>query len=671
MDLANAARYPKCPFSDPVPLIRHFSFRPEINGLRAIAVLAVVFYHAGLGCPGGYVGVDVFFVISGFLISSLIWKDLEKGTFTFAGFWERRFRRIGPALIAVVLAVLFVGYLVMLPEDLSSMGRAAASQALFLANIHYWMNTGYFVGTAEEKPLLHTWSLAVEEQFYLIAPIALWGLYRSKTLNNRLSVLALLGGGFFASLGMSELCLARFPGATFYLLPTRAWELLLGALTAFLPRQGRLIQTRLMQEIIHIAGLALILISIFLYSSQTRFPGLAALPPTVGTAILLWANAGSDHRTSVTKMMTWPPMLFVGLISYSLYLWHWPLLAFSKYLSPAPLTGLWRGGILIFGFGCAVLSWKFVETPFRERRFAPRPRTLWVSTATSLASIFALGILCWGMQGFPHRFSPQMQSYARARSDTGLIIELTTEDIAKDRVPPIGVRDLTVHPTVLVWGDSHAMAALPAIDQFLKENGLSGRAITHSSTAPVLGWYVPSSISISSGLDQESIPFGEAVIAYVTKHKITSVILIGCWSGYLGHDSISNPLRTALLKTVQRLNDIGTTPWIMLDVPIHAVNIPKALSLSANGQALGIQNCARPSEQDELGKSDPELLTELEAAGARILDPKPLFLNEAGDRYIFQKGETLLYRDANHLTSKGALLMLTPLLRRNFHPDHF
>ena len=650
-----------------MPMISRFSYRPEINGLRAIAVLAVVFFHAGFGCPGGYVGVDVFFVISGFLISSLIWKDLENGSFTLAGFWERRFRRIGPALIAVVLAVLVAGYLVMLPEDLRSLGKAAASQSLFLANIHYWMNTGYFVGTAEEKPLLHTWSLAVEEQFYMIAPLALWAIYRSKALSSRRSILTILGGGFFASLAMSELCLTRFPGATFYLLPTRAWELILGAIAAFLPFQRRLLQTRWLMELIQLSGLALILASVFLYTAKTRFPGLSALPPTIGTAMLLWVNPGGSYKGSVAKILVWPPMVFVGLISYSLYLWHWPILAFSKYLALAPLSYMSRCAMLIAGLGCAILSWKYIEAPFRERKIAASSRPMWVFTAAGLASIFALGILCWGMQGLPGRFSPQMLAYAAARSDIGYIGELTVEDIRQDRVPEIGTSGPSTPPSVLVWGDSHAMAALPAIDQFLKEKGLSGRAITHSSTAPVLGWYFRSEFSGRSGLDKGSLAFAEAVISYVHDHHISQVVLNGCWIWYLEQDDNPEPFHAALLNTVRRLDSVGARPWVMLDVPFHSFNIPKVLSLSAAGHHFAMQNSARPNSRNEIGNVFPNLLKEIELAGGNTLDPKPSFLNESGDRYIFEKDNILLYRDSNHLTSKGSKLILLPFLHRNFH----
>lgn len=182
-----------------MPLIRNFRYRPEIDGLRAVAVLAVVLFHAGFGCSGGYVGVDVFFVISGFLITSLIWKDLEDGRFTFANFWERRARRIIPALVVVTVATLIAGWFLLLPPDFESLGKASAAQAVFAANLYYWRDSDYFASDADSKPLLHTWSLAVEEQFYLFVPFLLWGLFRSIALRNRMAVISILLTGFILS----------------------------------------------------------------------------------------------------------------------------------------------------------------------------------------------------------------------------------------------------------------------------------------------------------------------------------------------------------------------------------------------------------------------------------------------------------------------------------------
>ncbi|HPO71987.1 MAG TPA: acyltransferase, partial [Armatimonadota bacterium] len=301
-------------------LIPKLQYRPEVDGLRAVAILSVLFYHAGFGCHGGYVGVDVFFVISGFLITSLIWNDLEAGRFTFAQFWERRARRIVPASVVVMAVVVAAGLFLLLPPDLEALGRAAASQAAFGANIYYWRTTGYFGGNTDEMPLLHTWSLAVEEQFYFIVPFILWGMFRFPALRSRPAVLSVLLAGFVISFATSVWGVHYRRDATFYLLPTRAWELLLGALVAFLPVSPRHLARGHAREFVAIAGMLLILFAVFTYSPETLFPGPAAIPPCLGTALVIWANQrrDGDVPTFLGKALSVRPLVFIGLISYSL-----------------------------------------------------------------------------------------------------------------------------------------------------------------------------------------------------------------------------------------------------------------------------------------------------------------------------------------------------------------
>jgi peptidoglycan/LPS O-acetylase OafA/YrhL len=287
-----------------MPLISNFRYRPEIDGLRAIAVMAVVLFHAGLGVTGGFIGVDVFFVISGFLITSLIFKDLEAGKFSFTNFWERRARRIIPASVAMVFAVLIAGWFLLLPSDYAALGKSAAMHAAFAANFYFWRSTNYFSGPADELPLLHTWSLAVEEQFYLFVPLLLAGLFRLPKLRSRRVLLLLFGIGFVISLALSIIAVPRMPAAAFYLLPTRAWELLAGSIIAILPTVSL---SRPLRELLCWTGFALILIPCFLYTKQTPFPGLAALPPCLGTALFIWVSGSTASEIQNSKFkISWP-----------------------------------------------------------------------------------------------------------------------------------------------------------------------------------------------------------------------------------------------------------------------------------------------------------------------------------------------------------------------------
>lgn len=643
-------------------LISEFRYRPEIDGLRALAVVAVVLFHAGFGCPGGYVGVDVFFVISGFLITSLIWKDLESGCFTFAHFWERRARRIVPALVVVTLATMLAGWYWLLPQDFENLGRACASQAVFAANIHYWLDSGYFAGAAEEKPLLHTWSLAVEEQFYLVVPFLFWAMFRFARTRTRTAVISILASGFALSLAASIYGVARSPSATFYLLPTRAWELLLGSLVTVLPAVVFMQRRRGSREILALAGCALILGPVFFYTRETRFPGLAALPPCLGTALLIWANSRSENRapTAIGALLSLRPVVFVGLISYSLYLWHWPFLVFGRYLALSPLSTELRMVLIGFGLVFAILSWKYVETPFRERRVGGSRKSILAFAGGGLTLVLACGLLCMKMHGFPQRFPLQAQEFANAKDDASLIRQVTIEDVLADKLEPIGIRNATVPPTVLVWGDSHAMAAVPAVDAFLEEKGLAGRAAMHAATPPVLDWYVWS----KNGLKEESIAYNDAILAYIQSHKISDVILIAYWHIYSQNEQGDPPrFNASLVETVRRLVAIGARPWILLEVPIHSFDVPRALSRSIIAHEEVATLRAKQAAWKELDADDKKLFADIESAGGRILDPKPRFLDQADQHYVIQAEGLVLYRDTDHLTTKGAKLMLLPLFR--------
>lgn len=647
-----------------MPRMASLNYRPEIDGLRAVAVVPVVLYHAGLGFPGGYTGVDVFFVISGFLITSLIWKDLEAGRFTLLGFWERRARRIVPALAVMVLATLAAGWFLLLPAEYASLGWSAASQAVFLANVFFWRDSGYFSDAAHEKPLLHTWSLAVEEQFYLIVPWVLWALYRLFSQSRQRAVVVALVGASAVSLAMSIYGVARHPSAAFYLLPTRAWELLCGSIVAFMPAPSWPADRRAVRETLAAIGLTLIVAPMLVYSSTTPFPGLAAVPSCLGTALVIWVAAprgGGGVPTAVEKGLALRPMVYVGLISYSLYLWHWPLLAFDAYLSATEVESSRRYLLPLCAWLLAHLSWRYVETPFRDRRYGLTRRTVFAAAGAGLASVFVLGLVCGTQQGFPARVSPQANAAAAAKFDMSFIHELTPDDIVQGRLVPLG-SPTGGRPRVLAWGDSHAMAAMPAVDAWLAEQGLAGWAATHSATTPVLDWY-----DGAGGLFAEAPHFNRAVLEFVRREKIGDILLIARWNRAISKNrSDGDPSLTfgaALLSTVRELVAAGAQPWILLDVPDPLFDVPRRLShplyehgtLSALGSPVETRN--------EFDVYDPQLRGAVEAAGGRFIDPKPRFVDASGTCYVIELDDTPLYRDRHHLSTKGAKLMLLPVLR--------
>uniref|UniRef100_UPI0035AECCDB acyltransferase family protein n=1 Tax=Rhodoblastus sp. TaxID=1962975 RepID=UPI0035AECCDB len=339
-------------------------YRADIDGLRAIAVVSVVVFHVSQSIlNGGFVGVDVFFVISGYLITLGILEGMDRGAFTLGGFYANRCRRIAPAylvtLAVVTIGVVLVGY----PAETKGYGGSLIAAIFSVSNIYFWLTTNYFALAAEELPLLHTWSLAVEEQFYLFFPLILaWSLKRG-----RRPAIITLAAIFLLSLASSALLVHIWPVGTFYSLPTRAWELLLGSLLAMECRwraSHGFRPTPAVVSLIAVAGLLCMGYAIYFFNSNMAFPGLAAALPCLGAGAVIYA--GSVAATPVSRLLSLAPMRFVGKISYSLYLWHWPILVFQKiapFIPGSESKIVARGGVIALSFVAAALSWRFIEQP--------------------------------------------------------------------------------------------------------------------------------------------------------------------------------------------------------------------------------------------------------------------------------------------------------------------
>jgi peptidoglycan/LPS O-acetylase OafA/YrhL len=384
------------------------AYRPDIDGLRAIAVLAVVGFHVGiLWLPGGYVGVDIFFVISGYLIGSIIISEVRGGRFSLARFYVRRIRRIVPALVVMMLCVLAAAYVLLLPVELANHAASAISVALSVSNIYFLNHTGYFDAPAATTPLLHTWSLSVEEQFYAVFPLVVLLLHRFLPRRLEAAVILLM----LVSFAFSAVAVATDPERAFYLAPLRAWELLLGTFLAIRPWTW--ISRAWIRDVMAAIGLGLIAFAIRKFTFETPFPGVAALAPCVGAALVI--AAGQSGPSLVGRLLSLRPVVFFGLISYSLYLWHWPILVFQRtdsillsHASPRTTQAV----VIAVSIAVATLSWKFVEQPFRKHRPTQRNARVYAGGFAALALVIAPAVVMVWSNGLADRFNPQANKYA-------------------------------------------------------------------------------------------------------------------------------------------------------------------------------------------------------------------------------------------------------------------
>ncbi|MEM7248770.1 MAG: acyltransferase family protein [Acidobacteriota bacterium] len=651
-------------------------YRPDVDGLRAVSVVLVVLYHAGGLVPGGYVGVDVFFVISGFLITSLIRSELETGRFSLVRFYERRVRRILPASLACAVGTIALGSVVMLPADFADLGDSAIAHALALANVFFLRQGGYFAGPSDVQPLLHSWSLAVEEQFYLFYPLLLMLVFRLR----RASLTWVVSGLTVASFALSTWSVAAWPDATFYLLPFRAWELLIGGLLAIvsLPRLGRVAR-----ELGSVTGLALIVLAAVLFDASTTFPGPTALLPCLGAVLLIASHSGETEPTTIGRVLTLRPMVFVGLISYSLYLWHWPIMALMRY-SLIELDLVASAVAILLSFVLAVLSWRFVEQPFRRSRSretgsdeaAQRDRRrVFVAGALATLAVLALGAVLRFTGGLPQRLGPEATVLAEDATWHGADMEMTGTQVDH---PRIGATE-SARDSFVVWGDSHAMMLSDVLDHVAREAGVSGRFIASSGVPPLpevwrkdRGEPAPTSTRIVEELvaagprDVILIArwsvwtegYGEGDLAYEVRGQRFDECIIGdeqteTHSPEDGRRVLNEHLRD-LVATLQAA---GKRTWIVQQVPEQQGPTAFPWFLQHRlGWTRELHPTTREKHEHRQGAVNT-ILTTAVSEGARLVETQDLFFDEESRPILIRDGRAC-YRDNDHLSKHGARALL-------------
>ncbi len=642
------------------------TYREDIDGLRAIAVLAVILNHAKIpGFPGGYIGVDVFFVISGFLITKIIVREIEENQFSFIKFYERRIRRIIPALSVMLAFVLVAGFVMFDINRLQSLAKSVIAAILFYANINFWSEAGYFDAPSQLKPLLHTWSLAVEEQFYIFFPIIL--ILATRYTNKHKSMILFFI--FVCSLGAAAYQVSQNQVTAFYLAQFRIWELIIGSLLAI--HIDNILLSPKISNSLSILGMVLIVSPIFFYSEHTSFPGLTALPSVFGTVFVIYGN--TRNYGIIKKALEIPFLTFFGKISYSLYLWHWPLLVFTKYYLITPPTLIENLYVLSLIFFTSILSWKFIETPFRSKSFL------------NTKGIYRFAVIVFAILMIPSGIFYIFDGFLNVSG----IVGKTTSNLndkqwsfeecdvnlydAPAEIPICVLGEKSQETTFMIWGDSHAPTFGKGVQKSAEENAVSGILTYNKACPPLLDIKVdPQHGDISCDT------YNNMVIQYLRNHpEIESVILASRLTIYLEGTTYKqeegiNPklfdlkigfegqptqeviFREGLERTLSALQSMGKKVYIIVPLPEIGYDVPSA-NYIAQRTGRNLNEIIAPSLREYLERTEKTrsvLSFSQENYGAHLIEPwKGLCASSVCKVSI---DGNPLYKDDDHLSVFGS-----------------
>jgi peptidoglycan/LPS O-acetylase OafA/YrhL len=639
-------------------------YRPDIDGLRAVAVLPVLFFHARFpGFTGGYVGVDIFYVISGYLITSVIAKDVLRGTFSFTSFYDRRIRRIFPALFGVVLFCIVAASILFAPNDFLGFAKSLIAMTFFASNIYLKRVArmdGYFDRTSESQVLLHTWSLSVEEQFYLFFPAAL--LLLAKWAKGRLAtwLIFLTTISFLINIWATH----YKPISAFYLLIPRAWELLMGALLAV--RVLPPLNSRVWREVAGLSGLVLIVCAVCLFNKDTSFPGVNALFPCLGAALIIYAGENGD--SCAKGALSFAPLVFIGVISYSLYLWHWPLIVFARYFAAGDLTNFQMTIALLLSGVLAFISFEFIEGPFRGRESPFSRRQIFsLGLAASMLSL-AVGFAVYLHHGFPGRYNSATRQ---------LILENTErkEDFQEScgnwKTEIRSMADIhfcslgrNTARKIMFWGDSHVEQLYPLIKQ-LHDSGKFGDlgvliAISYGCAPaehlnPIKKGYHCDSFFHFAKLRAEEADVDTVFIAFNTwwaGYEFLCPSVDGQCVGTISVEEARRRVLQELTEFIQRLTAQGKKVIVSLPFPVYDKSIPELEIRNAIFGRFGLAGVANditlPVMRDDISEM-------ARSTGATIFDPRESLCDRQS--CITELNGISIYRDDNHIAASKIYLL--------------
>jgi len=621
-------------------------YRSDIDGLRALAVLSVIAYHAApTAVHGGFVGVDVFFVISGFLITTIIVNARSDGTFSLIDFYARRIRRLFPALIVVLLATFAIGWFYLLPNEFSALGKHLTAGAAYFINVALKREAGYFDASADHKPLLHLWSLSVEEQFYLVWPLL---ILLARTPRQLLVLFALVTVGSFAS-GLHAL--GKNPASAFFLPQNRVWQLSAGGLLALAVMHVDEIEQRVralagaampsrgaLANIASCLGLALILCAVTLFDDKLLYPGWWGVVPTLGAMLVILAGTGAYLNRA---LLSSPPMVGIGLISYALYLWHWPLLSYRNILglqNDWPVTAVCLAITLLLAFA----TYRFIERPIR---LAPRSSYAPALLATSMV-LAGVGLATRYEFVAPHNDGMRVRQYAFAAEDWGFPSNLAAHYHGNERFRTrlgVGSGD-----KVLFIGDSNMEQYWPRLERIWKSlpERPSVEFATRGGCAPIPGF--------TFGARPHCIGFAETSAKIAKDPNVKTVVVAAAWISYLTPEAASMERRNAAFAELEEmLRDFtrnGKTVWLVLNIPSGMMLSPLSyVRRSFSGEISVVpQQIDRTKFDAILGPINDRLRQVAGNAGANVIDPMPSLCNDATCNGELADG-TMVYRDGTHL----------------------